>query len=652
MRKIVSIIIIALVFTPHISLIDSFPKTLRVVGNAWILAPAVSRTASGYVGVTVNISVIVTEGWGDVYVSTFSLTEKDFQGAATIAARVASEFLGLDYRKYNFYFRVDSDAVIIGGPSAGVAMATVVFSALSNLPINRTIMVTGMIAPDGSVGPVGGVFEKTEAVYRSGGKVFLVPPGQTVVTRIVTRKRKIGPFEIVYPEYTKINLTEYAMREWGIIIKEVIDISEVFYYFFGIKRHETIEKSPEISDIIKEYLFSISSRLGNEAKSRYRDVTDKIIRSQIPNSTKTHLLWLLKDNSEKYITSGDKIVDPYISASYYFRALVGSEWVYLLLKYYERRDFEDYIKEVEGEISTGFEEIKEEWSNVDNPLDLNFILIATDRLLESEEKLLNAKKIWKSDTASALYDIAYAKWRASTAKTWLELTEISKGEKLELAPPRREAQTYILEARNVWSYVETIASETGMRNWLLDAARDSYILATEKFSVGDYISACVAAMKSIAYSEAVMDILQTTVSGEKVYIRYSEKKALLAISSLSNVTDPVISYLYYNLALREEKLENKLVLIKLSSYYARLILDLLPEDIPKETTAALPKILNTSKPAPQSKHNATNENNSKDIIPLPPPEKYAEYVLYVTLFLVIIVATILIILVRRGITRI
>ncbi|MEM4899547.1 MAG: S16 family serine protease, partial [Thermofilum sp.] len=118
-------------------------EKLQVVGSAWVLAPAVYQTDSGYAGSVTNITVFVTEGWGDVYVSTYSLTAEDFQGAATAAARVVAKLLNLDFSKYNYYFRVKSDAVIIGGPSAGVAMAVAVYSALTGAPINRSVMVTG-----------------------------------------------------------------------------------------------------------------------------------------------------------------------------------------------------------------------------------------------------------------------------------------------------------------------------------------------------------------------------------------------------------------------------------------------------------------------------------------------------------------------------
>lgn len=65
----------------------------------------------------------------------------------------------------------------IGGPSAGLAMTLTLIDQLSSgsLTGHHVIAATGTIAPNGAVGDVGGVAEKTVAVQRSGATVFFVP---------------------------------------------------------------------------------------------------------------------------------------------------------------------------------------------------------------------------------------------------------------------------------------------------------------------------------------------------------------------------------------------------------------------------------------------------------------------------------------------
>ena len=68
----------------------------------------------------------------------------------------------------------------IGGPSAGLAFTLSVIDALTPEPLTGDLDVaaTGTIHHDGSVGPIGGVPQKSHAVVRAGTDLFLVPASQ------------------------------------------------------------------------------------------------------------------------------------------------------------------------------------------------------------------------------------------------------------------------------------------------------------------------------------------------------------------------------------------------------------------------------------------------------------------------------------------
>jgi Lon-like protease len=77
-------------------------------------------------------------------------------------------------------FPVSVNAGAIGGPSAGLAFTLAILDALSNgrLTGGHKVAATGTIDPQGDVGQVGGVQEKTVAVKNAGAQVFFVPKAE------------------------------------------------------------------------------------------------------------------------------------------------------------------------------------------------------------------------------------------------------------------------------------------------------------------------------------------------------------------------------------------------------------------------------------------------------------------------------------------
>ncbi len=76
-------------------------------------------------------------------------------------------------------FPVRIDAGGVGGPSAGLAFALEVLQQLGhNVVHGHKIAATGEIFPDGSVGPIGGIKQKTIGAREAGVDAFLVPAGE------------------------------------------------------------------------------------------------------------------------------------------------------------------------------------------------------------------------------------------------------------------------------------------------------------------------------------------------------------------------------------------------------------------------------------------------------------------------------------------
>ena len=103
------------------------------------------------------------------------------------SAKIAHSYVRGVASKYNIpaSFYKDSDlhihfpegAIPKDGPSAGVTMVTAIVSALSNVPVRRTVAMTGEVTLRGKVLPIGGLKEKTLAAYRAGINTVLIPSG-------------------------------------------------------------------------------------------------------------------------------------------------------------------------------------------------------------------------------------------------------------------------------------------------------------------------------------------------------------------------------------------------------------------------------------------------------------------------------------------
>ncbi|KKI92286.1 Lon protease [Bacillus sp. SA1-12] len=63
----------------------------------------------------------------------------------------------------------------IDGPSAGIAMATGIFSAIHKIAIDNTVAMTGEISIHGFVKPIGGVIPKIKAAKKAGAKTVIIP---------------------------------------------------------------------------------------------------------------------------------------------------------------------------------------------------------------------------------------------------------------------------------------------------------------------------------------------------------------------------------------------------------------------------------------------------------------------------------------------
>ena len=106
--------------------------------------------------------------------------------AALTYARAHARALGLAPRTFDrtdIHVHVPAGAQPKDGPSAGIAMATAIISALTNRPVRRDVAMTGEVTLRGRVLAIGGLKAKTIAAHRAGVTTVILPRENARISR-------------------------------------------------------------------------------------------------------------------------------------------------------------------------------------------------------------------------------------------------------------------------------------------------------------------------------------------------------------------------------------------------------------------------------------------------------------------------------------
>ena len=122
------------------------------------------------------------------------------------------------FDKKDFHIHVPEGATPKDGPSAGIAMVTSIVSAITEIPVDKKVAMTGEVTLRGLVLPIGGLKEKLLAAHRAGIKKVLIPienkKDLAEVPDSIKKNMEIIPVKNV-DDVLKIALTKNLKRvEW------------------------------------------------------------------------------------------------------------------------------------------------------------------------------------------------------------------------------------------------------------------------------------------------------------------------------------------------------------------------------------------------------------------------------------------------------
>ncbi|OGJ22215.1 hypothetical protein A3K73_06470 [Candidatus Pacearchaeota archaeon RBG_13_36_9] len=193
--------------------------------------PAVDAEGNG---TNTILTVEVTPGSGRTLTDIDNLLFwADTQHSIRIARRVAENMTGKKVERYDIVYTIEApNASLIGGPSAGAALAIATIAALEGRELNDKVMITGGINHDGTISPVSAILEKAQAAKKTGATLFLVPLLQSrdVVYEESEHCEVFGSSEICTTE-TRPKKVDVA-KETGIEVVEVETVEDAMGYFF------------------------------------------------------------------------------------------------------------------------------------------------------------------------------------------------------------------------------------------------------------------------------------------------------------------------------------------------------------------------------------------------------------------------------------
>jgi uncharacterized protein len=553
--------------------------------NVTVYAPAVGESQSGYIGVISTITVTIqSQGSGRVFVDTLPLAQIDMQGSARLAVKVASSYVlndvncSINPSSYDYFFVIRTNSPIIGGPSAGAIMTAAVISLLEDWNMDEKTVMTGMINPDGSIGPIGGIPQKIDAANSVGANRFLIPEGQETYTEqiIETINTPWGTQIVTHNEQRYVS--DYARDNYGIEVIEAEDIDDVMLYYTGHERSFRVINQSSIED---DYIISmepLATSLIYQANNSLQNASLAFENTTIPHSYFFNYRGQIQDSLNNAEDTYKDALDWYDQQKFYtstsksFQSLINTRFVIYACDYFNAADQNTYIQKLLNQSTSYYTNQSKQAKQaiVQGAVSLQCIGAAQKRATEAASYLSTASSlINQNEDFSALYQLAFTVQRAESISWWLSLidqfneTQSYTDEEIE-----NFATDYIQDAQQSIIYASVILDEVGSSSSFLNEASSMLESAKDDKNDGYPAAALFEALEALAKANLALELVDATTQEkiESKINRANQSAYAGIIESRMLGIEPILAVSYYEYAesLIEENVQNALFYYKYS----------------------------------------------------------------------------------------
>ncbi|MBU0457139.1 MAG: S16 family serine protease [Nanoarchaeota archaeon] len=520
-----------------------------------------------YKGSDADIYLELREGSGRVFLDTFPLTKMDTQISTRFAKEIACNHFNLNCNKYDFIFTIKAKSNIIGGPSAGAAIAALTTIAVLDLNYDEDITITGTINSGGIVGPVGGVKEKLEAASEINLKKVMVSKGSTKLKKINpalfnnTNTTDVDLNETTISNYTEeIDLKKYAEENLSLDLIEVMNLDEVVLHLTEVDLNQkdvAIEENPQYNEImkgLKELLCSRGEKISEELKKENIQINETVAENI--------------ELKKSYAENSTKNNDFYSAASYCFGINILLRDQYYSQKKAGISDMKNLFLTLSRKVNSLEKNI--DGKEIETISDLQALIIVKERLADVKEQIKRFNEILVSednetksemDKEEMYYLLSYAEERYFSAISWMQFFSMD-GRKLILNKEvlHNLCLQKITEAEERYQYASIFIGELNTKSIRekLDDAKNAYGEDENELCL-------VKAIQAKGDSNAILSSMGLTEESFTEFLdgKIEAVKRVIAENSAEGMF-PILGYSYFQYAssLKEQEKYSALIYLE------------------------------------------------------------------------------------------